>query len=268
MTLQSHDWATFLFSTKISIIEMKEHLQYHADTETNLFFADLHPQKAHLFIDWIKEDAGLVEIVQKGHTLIPFSDRLKRRQHALFADFQKFISPFLFETLVKAAQRDILCPTVGYVCLLKPKEQTQIEKIIHLSVDRTLNVLFSKNINSQEYAQVVQTQINTNVIELYNKFSPFSYIYRMQYVEKCLSLTQQKKCKQKNTRWILNHLFLMELNPEHRDQLELFNQSHNQAHWITLISDKITYKYLLLALILLILFIFLIRMLFFFVQNN
>ena len=203
------------------------------DHEVRSLLNLLSNPKNQVFFGWMNQWKGLSELLISGRTEIAFRDELSVAKHEFFSEFKQFASPFLKQTLLEHCKGDLSAKELDYIQLLVEPERSVCEKLIYHTIKNELDdvskQVTAKKLN-QEYAdELIKKAYNQRVVALFNLFSNTSYPSLVHYTEESFKILRSKNCSIKTAIWILSHLSQLHLNPEHLEQLHVFQRQYKKA---------------------------------------
>lgn len=215
-----------LFNESFRFEALDDYIQASTDPDLVEFLHYLKRPNAGIFTGWIEQWKEVYEIISKGETSIPFSDKFKLKEHTLFSSFQNFVTPFLFPPLNQQAGRGILNETLEYIVLLETDSRVIVEYAVHTKIEQLFSNIHQlqeqKNTTEGQLVEVVHDVVNEQIINILNAFSKRSYVHVIAYVENCFKILESRGCTLRVANWIVKQMQQLRLNPEHIQQLSDF----------------------------------------------
>ncbi len=177
---------------------------------------------ATVFHGWIAQHPVLENFMKNGVV-----DHLELtptvQNHALFPQFQKFVTAYLKEQLLSVnPQNDSeTAHLFSFVCLLTTDVRDVIEAELFKSIHKRVKVLLeaASTMRDLELQASVSNLLSVPVISSLNNLSKAMYHEKVFYVESFLELIQSGVCTPRLSNWILKQLDQLKLNKEHNDKL-------------------------------------------------
>lgn len=178
-----------------------------------------------VFDQWIMQSKGLSSLLVAGNLHKNDFDQRIVREHRLFHDFSKFVTPFLLPALVRkiqhASDRDLML-VAGYIDLLDAEGRLIVQDKLDAWLREKLSQAHAaakSAATEQELADAVRFVISDEVIALVNHFHKSFYATKIAYIDQMLEVIRMRACTQRLGGRISGQLQKLELNPEHIDKL-------------------------------------------------
>lgn len=192
------------------------------------FFLELSKSETSVFIGWINGNPMLKTVLTEKVVKQPFNDLNLWKEHAFFAPFQAFVSPYLFPILFNAIQSYSIensASILSYSCLLIPADSNKIQdQLIHsiqLEMDQ-FNVQIQAVKNEQELHQKTVTFLSNHFIATINAFDDQHYQIKRKVLDSSLLLTEHIKATTRFVSFLIQRLSALQLTAEHNAQLSSF----------------------------------------------
>jgi|GEM_PF-6965843 len=194
------------------------------DSELNSTLKHLMQPNAHLFLSWMEQWTELIEIIEEDGTALPFRDRLKLSEHALFSKFQSFVSPFLMPSMLKQLKNGTLNETIEYLVLLQNDDRLIVEneafQLIENELIKVVAVANQKGVGEEQLVAQLHDVLNDQTLRILNSFSKRSYHLNVRFIEVSLEVLKSPACTFRLANWMIGQLQELKLNPEHIQQLK------------------------------------------------
>lgn len=177
---------------------------------------------AEVFHGWIAQHPVLENFMKNGVVdLLELTTTVKN--HTLFPQFQKFVTPYLQEQLLSLnPQNDAETANLfSFVSLLTLDVRDVVESQLFKSIHRRVQVLLeaSSTMGDLELQSAVSSLLSNPVISSLNSLSKAMYHEKVFFVESFLELIRSGACTPRLSNWILKQLDQLKLNKEHNDKL-------------------------------------------------
>ena len=194
------------------------------------FVLTLLKQENVLFYGWVEQNKTLFELLTENRVSF-YEDKEGHLQHQLGESFQKFLSPFLSNQLIKRkGERELVSleKLFSFVQLLDVEHRSVIENnLLEGLMPEVKSVISNASsiTDEQELIQVVKPMMDDRILTIVNSLSKASYGFKVDYVDDCLSVLKTKSCTPRFANWVLKKLENIELNKEHEHKVvELRNE--------------------------------------------
>jgi len=216
------------FGKPFEIHKIQHYIHENSNPKIIEFLEHISTPNAIIFIEWIEQTKSLIEILSTGKGS-HFVDEISIVKHALFADFKEFVSPFLLPCLLSIAEEETFSNALEHIVLLDNRSKVIIEEHIHKKTLEHIKQLQYEQLTQNQWKNLLGQTLSDQRVALYNNFSKTSYFLKMDYVEKSIYLLKHHKYTIEIAKWIGTQLLKIEINPNHRDQLQnrlerLFNE--------------------------------------------
>jgi hypothetical protein len=177
-----------------------------------------------LFYGWIEQNSNLFKFLTENKITF-YEDKEGHLQHQLGASFQKFLSPFLSNQLIKhQGERELgkLEKLFSFVQLLDVEHRSVIENNLLESLMPEVKSVISNAssiTDEQELIQVVKPMMDDRILTIVNSMSKASYGFKVDYVDDCLSVLKMQSCTPRFANWVLKRLEEIEMNKEHEHKV-------------------------------------------------
>lgn len=197
------------------------------DTRAELiaFIKNLDQQKL-VFLQWIAQNSALQQfLVDKELSSVPFTDTYKWTEHMLFPEFRNFLKPFLLPNVLHfKSETDLhkIKVLFSYLILLPEEDRMFSEQLLYRSVEKVTEqgIETANKVNSsKELLKVIHSLTAQNILTITQDLSRSSYHLRIGYVDKVLSVLNNKWCTPLLASRVLDALKTLDLNPEHDKKL-------------------------------------------------
>ncbi|MEJ6617596.1 MAG: hypothetical protein QNL61_11890 [Crocinitomicaceae bacterium] len=196
--------------------------QYQITTaQFDYFVSTLKTAENIVFYGWVSYNTALVEILTDDNQLDGYEDSFSHLLHQLSEDYQRFISPYLSEKLLKFAGDDspkTLVQVFSFVQLLDDNHRAVVEAQLFTPIAGHLNDLNSalKQIKTEQaLIELLKPLCSDELIDCVNNLSRPSYALKLNYVDQLLNSLRSKSCTVRFANWVLKQLEKVELNREH-----------------------------------------------------
>lgn len=216
---------------------------YHSGTnnqELRQFLEKLQSPDALLFAGWTDNQQGLRELLTKGSTRIVFTDDLKILDHTLSGAYKRFVSPFLYPRILRAANEGQFGAVMSYLPLLDPDTRPVVEDQVYQQIAplfQEVKGLFDKKVSEQELINASSKAISDDIIATINIFSRASYALKLKYVDAILDIINARSCTLRFANWLLKQLERLQLNAEHQYKINDLRTDLRNGH-ITVRNTK------------------------------
>jgi hypothetical protein len=177
-----------------------------------------------VFWEWIDQHAQLNNLLNGQFPTGHYKGRMNWEKHALFSEFQLFLSPFLLPSILgypklKNEDRSTL---LSYCSLLAPDDRLFAEqKIFQPLLDDLKKETHSKQsvVNEQKLLEITDAFSSETIIASVQYLSRRSYHLKVQYVDLMILFLEAPACSPRLAYRILNRLSSLDLNPEHQEKI-------------------------------------------------
>lgn len=181
--------------------------------------------KKLVFIDWIDQKKDLLSLLEGELSPKLFRDTHNWKEHALYPDFQQFLSPYLQDSFLlfrEGIPNEKLLITFSYASLLPSDDKMFIEQMLFKPFQNKFESSKEFLIHSKSEKELMlhlDPFCNDSVIGVINYLSRTSYATKLWYLDQMLWVIQQKACTIRLANWILKQLERIALNPEHEEKI-------------------------------------------------
>lgn len=174
-----------------------------------------------VFYGWISYNTALLNMLTGNGKLEMYDDAFGHLIHQLSESYQRFLSPYLSEKLLKYSgteDESILVNVFSFVELLDNDHRAVVESQLFRVIENKIEHLkkSSKNYKTeQELIDNIKPLCSENIIDIVNYLSKASYALKLNYVDVILSFIRVKTCTVRFANWILKQMELVKLNREH-----------------------------------------------------
>ncbi len=199
--------------------------------EIEVLFELFKDPKTVVFIGWINSDLVLKNVLLKLNITQKFSDTNKWNEHALFHEFQKFISPFLSTILtsnLKQKGLNISVEALSFNLLLCPDEQRRIQDQISSLLLENLEDHSAKVVGLKSEGELhhfTQAFFTNKKIETLSLLDNEHYQIKRKILDFFINLSKHPKSSTRFAAFLVQTLLQINLSKEHTSQLVEFNQS-------------------------------------------
>lgn len=174
-----------------------------------------------VFYGWVSYNTALLSMLTGNGKLEMYDDAFGHLIHQLSDGYQRFLSPYLSEKLLKYAGThdvSILVSVFSFVELLDVNHRAIIENQLFRPISDQIDALKNsiKSFKSeQELIDFVKPLCAKEIVEIVNYLSKASYALKLNYVDQILLSIRSKACTVRFANWILKQMELVKLNREH-----------------------------------------------------
>lgn len=187
------------------------------------FVASVQTAESIVFHGWVNQSKTLRETLSNQKVTGKFRDDQNVLSHTFAAGFQRFISPYLGNILLKNIPSEIepLTDYFSYCPLLEADTRATVEMQLFKSVRIYLDIVSKADTLSNEQALIntVTPLCSDAFIESMNYLSKRSYAMKMEYVDRIMEAIHAPSCTVRFANWILKQMERLELNKEHELKL-------------------------------------------------
>lgn len=183
-----------------------------------------------LFMEWVEQEPALEEVLTKGELQRAFQNKSKLKEHALFAKFQTFITPFLYPKLDKALREssmEIWATGLTFAPLLEEKQSDLVQGIVYEQLKEELEML-ERNIaradSEEALVKAVQPYLKPSFLEMLNGFTKSFYRAKTNWMEALLGVSSHRFSSKRLVLHISGQLNRLELNPDHVKELRALDR--------------------------------------------
>lgn len=199
--------------------------------EIEALFELFKAPKTAVFIGWINSDSVLKNVLLQPNITQKFSDTNKWNEHALFHEFQRFISPFLYAILVNNLKQKglkISVEALSFSLLLCPDEQCRIQDQISSLLLENLEDHSAKVVGLKSEGELhhfTQAFFTNKKIETLSLLDNEHYQIKRKILDFFINLSKHPKSSTRFASFLVQTLLQINFSKEHTLQLIEFNQS-------------------------------------------
>ena len=197
--------------------------------ETEQWVAHLSTDSFVLFMEWTEQETALLEVLD-GRLNHPFQNKSRLKDHALFAKYQAFITPFLYpqlEKLLRNSSIDTWTNGLTYVSLLQEQQSDLIQGIVYEQLKEERELL-ERNIaradSEEALVKAVQPYLRPAFLEMLNGFTKSFYRAKTNWMETLLGVSSHRFSSKRLILHISGQLNRLELNPDHVKELKTLDR--------------------------------------------
>jgi hypothetical protein len=209
-------------------------------------------EKLIVFDQWIQENKVLYHLLTKESFELNNFDIDSLKNHFLFPDFKRFLSPYLIPILVKNCDHKTLNELLivsSFIKLLDKNASPILQDKIagELRKKHQLIVQKAEKVNDEkELIQSIGFAFSNEVISILNHFDEHYYSAKVELIENGIQFFKHPKTTNRIAFWIINQLNLLQLNQEHLQKLTEIQQSIRNGEDLyfkrkALVSNKINW---------------------------
>lgn len=200
------------------------------------------PQELAVYYEWTKQQDLIVKLLSGKIKKEIYTDKLGISKHAQFENFKEFVTPLVFPVLKQKAKDISSCEdalsVMSFTMLLQDNEQDQVQDIVVLWLEGYKTEFLSK-INTAASDQVIYNEIHhyltENFWKVLNAFNKRHYRVKAMWMELLTNFVRHQKASKRLVQAILLKLTLLEVNQEHRAEL---NQMENDVRTGRIVIEK------------------------------
>ncbi len=192
-----------------------------------------------VFLQWIEQNPSLKKVVNGEIPPSGFKDGLNWLNHGLFADFSRFVSPYLVRVLLQLSPKLNLhqrAQLFSYAVLLQADDRSLIDRAYFLpfrsEVDHQLQ-LVEKATSEEELLRISSALTTDTFLSAVNSLSRSAYNERIHYIDSILRIVKHPKCTSRLAGRILRQLENIELNPEHQQKITELEQNRKKGKLVS-----------------------------------
>lgn len=186
-----------------------------------------------VFYGWVSYNTALVNMLTEAK-LDSYEDSFGHLLHQLAEGYQRFLSPYLTDKLLKHAgnpNHEVVVHAFSFVQLLDNDHRATVEAQLFRPISDQLEVLKTalKQVNSEQgLVDWVKPLCADEIIDAVNFLSRASYAMKLNYVDQLLNSLRSKSCTVRFANWVLKQMEKVELNREHEYKiLDLRRELHS-----------------------------------------
>lgn len=193
--------------------------------ESEQWLTDLRSEASVLFMEWTDQEEALPDVLYGKPIRIPFQNKTKLKEHALFPEYREFITPFLYPKLDKGLadpSPETRHAGLTYSVLLMERELELVQEKVFADQLREQEALIRElSAASSEEALVdaLQPYLRPLFFETLNLFGPALYRARTRWMEVLTGVSAHRFSSRRLMLHITGQLRQLELNPDHRSEL-------------------------------------------------
>lgn len=197
-----------------------EHLQFSS------FFHQLSTDQLSVYYSWLKQQKQIVLLLKRDPKVSGFQNEFNLSKHAQFEEFKLFVTPLVYPVLkektltVKDLHEARIA--VSFSTVLDEEHQDRIQDTVADWLDNFRNNFLKhlENAPSDQYIfNYVHQELTPEFWELLNSFNPRHYRVKAKWMEILVSFIRHQKASKRLIQNILSKLTLLEVNSEHRAEL-------------------------------------------------
>lgn len=189
------------------------------------FFENQKDTQKRVFEGWIENDAILLDCLTKQKLSKSWKDFTHIQEHQFFADFQEFVTPYLYPVLkteISLLNAEKAKNILSFSVLLIPEKQNVIQDVVSEWYELTTVELIaycSGLKNDVVIYEKLHKELSDSLLAGLNSLNERHYGVRMQIMEKWSSLLYHEKASKRLALFILERIKGLQLAPEHQLQV-------------------------------------------------
>lgn len=174
-----------------------------------------------VFYGWVSYNTALLSVLTGNGKLESYDDAFGHLIHQLSEGYQRFLSPYLSEKLLRYAGTEdqlTLAAVFSFVELLDNHHRAVVENQLFGPLNEKLEhlkVALKGFQTEQELIDYIKPLCSEEMIDIVNYLSKASYALKLNYVDQILLAIRSKACTVRFANWILKQMELVKLNREH-----------------------------------------------------
>ncbi len=209
-------------------------------------------EKLIVFDQWIQGNLVLLNLLTKENLSVNNFDIDSLKNHFLFPEFKRFLSPYLIPILVKNCENKSLKELLivaSFINLLDKNSSPILQDKIASELRKKHQKIVeeSKKVASEkELIQTIGFAFSNELISILNHFDEQYYSAKVELIENGIQFFKHPKTSNRVAFWIINQLNLLQLNQEHLQKLNEIQQSIRNGEDLyfkrkALVSNKINW---------------------------
>jgi hypothetical protein len=209
-------------------------------------------EKLIVFDQWIQENKVLYHLLTKESFALNNFDIDSLKNHFLFADFKRFLSPYLLPLLLKNCDHKPLNELLivsSFIKLLDKNASPILQDKIAGELRKKHQLIVQKAEKVSDEKELIQSigfAFSNEVISILNHFDEHYYSAKVELIENGIQFFKHPKTTNRIAFWIINQLNLLQLNQEHLQKLTEIQQSIRNGEDLyfkrkALVSNKINW---------------------------
>lgn len=197
-----------------------EHLQFSS------FFHQLTNDELAVYFSWLKQQKQIILLLKHDPKVTGFQNEFGISKHAQFEQFKTFVTPLVYPVLKDKSQAITNLHNariiVSFSTVLDDEHQDRIQDTVADWLDnfRTNFLKHLENAASDQYIfNYIHQELTPEFWELLNSFNPRHYRVKAKWMEVLVNFIRHKKASKRLIQGILSKLTLLEVNSEHRTEL-------------------------------------------------
>jgi len=193
--------------------------------ENEQWLINLQSEEFVLFLDWTEQERNLATLLTEGGAILPFQNTTNVVNHALFARFQSFITPFLTKKLNALMQEDSIetwRKGMTYLVLLNEREADVIQSTVYHHLREQHNLLTPQILQARTETvmhELIQKNFTPQLVELLNLFTVSFYRAKTMWVDTLVEVAHHKHSSKRLVLYFIKELNQLTLNADHLQEL-------------------------------------------------
>jgi len=205
-----------------------------SQVEFDYFLSTLKVAENVVFYGWVSYNTALLKMLTGDQRIDNYEDSFGHLLHQLAEGYQRFLSPYLSENLLKFAGNEnpqILVQLFSFMQLLDKDHRAVVEAQLFRPISDRLDGLKAelKQVDSEQgLIDLLKPLCSDEIIDSVNFLSRASYALKLNYVDQLLNSLRSKSCTIRFANWVLKQMEKVELNREHEYKiLDLRRELHS-----------------------------------------
>lgn len=189
-----------------------------------------------LYYSWVEQNKALLNLLTKNE-VVSFEDNAGILKHRFAPLFQKFVSPYLADVLLRFPENEKdenRAKAFSYVRLLDDDHRSVVEAQIYKPIQKRLDQLKAESKSGKseiELSTLVKPLCSDEIISCNNSLSKAQYAVKLNYVDSILAVIKTNACSVRLANWILKRMEEVELNKEHEDKINELRRELASGTW-------------------------------------
>lgn len=215
--------------------------------ELSQMLSQLKDQVVIVFDQWICASPNMLNLLTEGEAgKNDFNPQLQG--HFLFADFKRFVTPFLvpeLKTLLDQNTEKNKLYVASYIPVLSEEGQFIIQEKLVRDLESNWKKLLKnleKTSSSADFNEKVKYFFLPPQVELINYFTKPFYSHKVRFIENAIELFKHPLSTAPFVLWMTKQLKNLELNPEHKEKVQDVHRSllEGNQQYFTAQSSRIS----------------------------
>jgi len=185
----------------------------------------LQSEEFVLFLDWAEQERNLANLLDDSGKLLAFQNTTKVLQHALFARFRTFITPFLYLPLLhamKESRPETWQAGLSYVPLLNEHEADLVQQVVYEQL-KVRHVELENSIqrakNEDQLLDAIRKHLTPDLVTTLNLFTVSFYRVKTAWMEIVKQVANHPAGSKRLVLYLIKELDKLQLNPDHLTEL-------------------------------------------------